>query len=134
MIASQQPLNLTVNVSGFVPVDVTLQPLPSPATSSVAATAVIKEDVVRRVNLRDFMFKQVGKFVTIDFVKNDGTDRMLNGRLGVRKHLKGGDSTLAGADKPYLVVYDMKAKGYRAVNLETVKEVRAQRTRYTVIG
>jgi len=134
MIASQQPLNLTVNVSGFVPVDVTLQPLPSPATSSVAAPAVIKEDVVRRVNLRDFMFKQVGKFVTIDFVKNDGTDRMLNGRLGVRKHLKGGDSTLADADKPYLVVYDMKAKGYRAVNLETVKEVRAQRTRYTVIG
>jgi hypothetical protein len=135
MNASQQTLTLSVNVAGFVPATVTLQPTPVTSVSTPATPqAALKEDVLRRVNLRDCMFKQVGKFVTIDFIKQDGSDRSLNGRLGVRKHLQGGVSTVSGDDKPYLVVYDMQAKGYRAVNLETVKEVRAQRTRYTIIG
>jgi len=135
MNATQQSLNLNISVAGFVPQTVTLQPVP--AAAPVATTPVkvaLKEATLCRVNLKDFMFKQVGRFVSIDFVKQDGSDRSLNGRLGVRKHLKGGTSTVAGADKPYLVVYDVQSKGYRAVNLDTVSEVRAQRTRYTIIG
>jgi hypothetical protein len=137
MIATQQPLNLIVNVAGFLPVEVTMQPAQQPKveTTPVPTPKVeMKEEILCRVNLRDFMFKQVGRFVGIDFIKLDGSDRMLNGRLGVRKHLKGGDSTVTGDDKPYLVVYDVKAKGYRAVNLDTVKAVRAQHTRYTITG
>jgi hypothetical protein len=135
MNAIQQPLSLSVNVSGFAPVDVILQPLTSiPAQAGKSAPVVVVDAELHRVNLHDFMVKQVGKFVGLDFTKIDGSDRSLNGRLGVRKHLKGGVNNVAGDDRPYLVVYDMKAKGYRAVNLATVTMVRAQHTRYTVIG
>jgi hypothetical protein len=132
----QQPLSINVNVAGFVPVDVTLQPQSSaaPQVPAPKAEVVLAEASLHRVNLHDFLVKQVGRFVTLDFTKVDGADRTLNGRLGVRKHLKGGTNKVAAADRPYLVVYDVKTKGYRAVNLATVIEVRAQHTRYTVIG
>lgn len=89
---------------------------------------------IHRTKLRDFLRGQVGKFVGLDFAKVDGTSRSLNGRLGVRKHLKGGHNNLAGSAQPYLVMYDVKTPGYRAVNLATVGQVRANRKCWTVVG
>lgn len=135
MNESQQSLSIQVNVAGFIPVDVTMQPVPSAKViTSASVQTVVTEAQLHRVNLQDFLFKQVGKFVGLDFTKIDGSDRTLNGRLGVRKHLKGGTNTVVADDRPYLVVYDVNGKGYRAVNLATVMEVRAQHTRYTIIG
>jgi len=62
-----------------------------------------------------------GKFFTVTFIKKDGSARIMNCRLGVTKHLKGGVSTLN--PEQYLTVYDVKAKGYRAVNLATIISV-----------
>ena len=62
-----------------------------------------------------------GKFFTVSFIKKDGTTRVMNCRLGVTKHLKGGVSTLDASQ--YLTVYDMQAEGYRAVNLSTIISV-----------
>jgi hypothetical protein len=62
-----------------------------------------------------------GKFFTVNFIKKDGSLRVMNCRLGVKKHLKGGVSNL-DAEK-YLTVYDMQAEGYRAVNLSTIVSV-----------
>lgn len=62
-----------------------------------------------------------GKILTVVFVKKDGTERVLNGRLGVTKHLKGGVSR---AGEQYITIFDLKNGGYRSVNKETIKEVR----------
>ena len=62
-----------------------------------------------------------GKFFTVVFVKKDGTTRVMNCRLGVTKHLKGGVSTLNPSE--FLTVYDMQAEGYRAINLSTIVSV-----------
>jgi hypothetical protein len=62
-----------------------------------------------------------GKFFTVSFIKKDGSTRVMNCRLGVTKHLKGGVSTLNPTE--YLTVYDMQAEGYRAVNLSTIVSV-----------
>jgi hypothetical protein len=62
-----------------------------------------------------------GKFFTVSFVKKDGSLRVMNCRLGVKKHLKGGVSNLDASQ--YLTVYDMQAEGYRAVNLATIVSV-----------
>jgi hypothetical protein len=62
-----------------------------------------------------------GKIFTVTFTKKDGTERVLNGRLGVTKHLRGGTNKL-DADK-FITVYDMQAKGYRAVNRDTITSV-----------
>lgn len=61
-----------------------------------------------------------GKFFTVGFVKKDGTKRVMNGRLGVTKHLAGGVKTLT---PNYICVYDTVSKGYRSINPCTVYEV-----------
>ena len=94
----------------------------------------ITTSTIHRVMLDAFFKGNQGKFVGVDFIKKDGSKRSLNGRLGVRKHLKGGISTLAGSDNPYLVMYDVKTKGYRAVNLATVNQVRSQKAKFQVVG
>lgn len=63
-----------------------------------------------------------GKFVSVTFTKKDGSTRVLVGRLGVKKHLKGGVSTL-DADK-FITIYDTQNEGYRAINRETIQSVR----------
>jgi hypothetical protein len=62
-----------------------------------------------------------GKFMTVTFVKKDGTIRVLNGRLGVTKYLKGGKSTLD--PNKYVTLYDVQSKDYRAVNRDTIISV-----------
>lgn len=62
-----------------------------------------------------------GKILTVVFIKKDGTERVLNGRLGVTKYLKGGVNR--NGDQ-YITIFDLKSKEYRSVNKETIKEVR----------
>ena len=74
------------------------------------------------MKLDQFILNSNGKFVTITFVKKDGSERVLNGRLGVTKHLKGGVSTLNPTE--YITIYDVQNGGYRAVNRSTIKRVK----------
>lgn len=73
------------------------------------------------MKIADFIAQSKGKFITVSFIKKDGTARVLNGRTGVTKHLKGGTSTI-DHDK-YLVVYDTVNTGYRCVNKDTIVSV-----------
>lgn len=68
-----------------------------------------------------FILSSAGKFVTVTFVKKDGTERVMNGRLGVKKHLKGGTSTLDPNE--YITLFDVVKGGYRAINRKTIKQV-----------
>ncbi len=72
-----------------------------------------KQDIINRVG---------DKFFTVDFVKKNGEKRTMNCRLGVTKHLRGGNSTTAHYDN-LLTVYDMKIHGYRTVNIETLQRI-----------
>mgnify|MGYP003647859841 CR=1 FL=1 len=69
-----------------------------------------------------------GKFVTITFVKNDGSIRSINGRTGVTKHLKGGN--ISGLDSPgkikYITIWDLKAKGYRNIRRDSILRINAE--------
>lgn len=73
------------------------------------------------MKIADFIAKSKGKFITVLFVKKDGTIRTLNGRIGVTKHLKGGTSTVDYSK--YLVVYDTINAGYRSINRDTIVSV-----------
>lgn len=65
--------------------------------------------------------EQAKGFVTVTFLKSDGSIRKMNCRMGVTKHLKGGKSTLDASK--YVTVYDMAKASYRAVNRETIIEI-----------
>ena len=72
--------------------------------------------------LDQLIMQSAGRFVTVTFTKKDGTDRVLTGRLGVTKHLKGGKSTLDA--EQYITIFDVVNKGYRAINRSTIKSVK----------
>lgn len=63
-----------------------------------------------------------GKMVTVTFVKKNGNVRVLNGRLGVKKYLKGNLNTKSS---DYITIYDVKNKGYRSINRDTILGLRA---------
>jgi hypothetical protein len=80
----------------------------------------------------DTIIAQAGDhFATVEFTKKDGSLRKMNFRVGVKKHLKGGESTVA--HKTNLVsVYDVQAKGYRVFNKNTAKRLVVNGEEYIV--
>ena len=65
--------------------------------------------------------EQSSGFVTVTFVKKDGSVRKMNCRVGVSKYLKGGKSTLDA--NQYVTVYDMTKAAYRAINCDTIIDI-----------
>lgn len=79
--------------------------------------------------LTDLIEQSNGKFISVTFIKKDGSERVLVGRLGVTSRLKGGTSTL-DADK-FITIFDVQNDGYRAVNRDTIRSVRVDGQEYT---
>lgn len=63
-----------------------------------------------------------GRIFTVTFVKKDGSIRKMNCRTGVTKFLKGGKRTTD--PNKYIIVFDMQNNAYRAVNKETILEIK----------
>ena len=66
--------------------------------------------------------EQANGFVTVTFLKKDGTIRKMTCRMGVTKYLKGGESKLNA--EQYVTVFDVTKSAYRAINRETILEVK----------
>lgn len=73
------------------------------------------------MNLDQFILDSNGKFVSVDFIKKDGSLRTITGRLGVKAPLKGGKSTLDPNE--YITIYSLADEGYRAINRKTIQAV-----------
>lgn len=73
-------------------------------------------------NLASKLLNTNGKIVTVTFTKKDGSIRVMNCRLGVTKYLKGGQSTLDPSK--FITVYDLQAKGYRAIAKEAILAIK----------
>ena len=73
-------------------------------------------------NFLERILSSNGKIFSVEFIKKDGSRRLMNCRLGVTKHLRGGECTL---DKEkFLVVYDLQSEGYRAINKDSIINVK----------
>ena len=86
---------------------------------------------ISRSEVKKMLKESEGKFFGVTFVKKDNSLRKLNGRIGVHINLKGKDSTTKHIDN-YVTVYDIKSRGYRTVNIDTVVGVRINKMEYTV--
>lgn len=74
---------------------------------------------------REDFEKLVGSgYFTVKFTKKDGSERVLNGRLGVKKYVKGTDKRTHLPDD-LVIVYDQQKEQYRSFHLDSLKEVRA---------
>jgi hypothetical protein len=72
---------------------------------------------------RDIIEATNGSIFSCKFLKKDGSERLMNARLKVAKHLRGGVSTTAHKDN-LITVFDMQAQNYRNINLITLKSVK----------
>ena len=68
-----------------------------------------------------------GKFFTVTFTKKDGSERVLNGRVGVYKSkhapLTGEGLAYTPSDYGLVTVFDAQKKAYRMVNTSTIREL-----------
>jgi hypothetical protein len=65
-----------------------------------------------------------GKIFGVTFIKKDGTTRNMTARLGVRKDLKGIGLSFSPDERNLIVVFDMRKKAYRMINLSTILSIR----------
>jgi ABC-type antimicrobial peptide transport system ATPase subunit len=73
-----------------------------------------------------------GRFFSVSFIKKDGSLRKLVGRTGVTKALKGGLCTV-NRDQ-YIIAYDVNAKGYRSINVNSIVALACNGERVYVTG
>jgi hypothetical protein len=72
------------------------------------------------------------KIFSVTFTKKDGSEREMVCRLGVTKHLKGGELKYSPEDFNYLTVYDMQSEGYRTLNVNTLKRIKVDGVEYNI--
>lgn len=77
-----------------------------------------------------------GGFFTVKYTKKDGTDRVMNARLGVKKHLKGGSLPYDAASKGLIPCYDAQfedpTKAYRMINVTTMSALKINGKVYVI--
>lgn len=81
------------------------------------------------------MKKSSSKFFSLEFIKRTtGEPRTMVCRLGVTKGLKGGKLKFDPIEKDLLPVYDMQAKGFRSISLDSINWVKVGGVTYNVIN
>jgi hypothetical protein len=74
---------------------------------------------------KQLLLNTQGKTFNVGFIKRStGELREMNARLGVKKHLKGGDLPYDPFEKDLLPVFDMQKRGYRSISLDTIKYIK----------
>ena len=78
-----------------------------------------------------------GAFFTVKFIKKDGTERVMNARFGVKKHLKGGSLPYDRVQKGLLSLWDPKAaeetgNGYRLLSVGAILSAKINGVEYIV--
>jgi hypothetical protein len=87
--------------------------------------------LISELKLLELIKSTNGKMFSVTFTKKDGSIRKLNGRLGVKKYLKGGVNTTAHMSN-YINVFDAHKREYRKVNLDTVESLVINSKEYIV--
>ena len=73
------------------------------------------------------------KFFTAHFIKKDNTKRILNCMIGKRwEYKKDRTQPYDPEDYNLLKVYDLKNKGFRIINFETLYKLNINKTKYII--
>lgn len=75
-----------------------------------------------------------GTIFTVVFTKKDGTIREMTCRLGVKKHLKGGELKYNPNSLGYLIVFDMQKQAYRTINTNTILTIKLKGITYDLVN
>lgn len=73
--------------------------------------------------MRELILGTKGRIFSVTFVKANGEERKLIGRVGVKKFVKGTGGRYKPEDYDLITLFDMQKMAYRMVNLKTIKEL-----------
>lgn len=71
------------------------------------------------------------KIFYCEFIKKDGTIRKMKARLGVTKHLSGGQLKYDAASQGNLIVFDMEKREYRTIKTDNIVRMKARGFTYS---
>jgi len=80
------------------------------------------------------LFQEItsGKIFTAQFIKKDGSRRLMNCRTNVKKFTNGKGLSFDPIARNLLPVYDLKVKDYRFINLSTLISVTIKGKKYFI--
>ena len=80
------------------------------------------------------LFQEItsGKIFTAQFIKKDGSRRLMNCRTNVKKFTNGKGLSFDPIARNLLPVYDLKVKDYRFINLSTLISVTIKGQKYFI--
>ena len=88
--------------------------------------------IIDEQEAKKLIAKHSGKFIAVEFSKQDGSKRIMNCRTGVKKYLK--QTTVQRVRPPYLVsVYDVRIKQYRSFDIRRLHKIVVGGNTYTVV-
>jgi|TARA_R110002110_G_scaffold202615_1_gene413624 hypothetical protein len=89
---------------------------------------------INRNKAKELIKESKGLIFSTSFIKKDNTLRVLTGRLKVTKYLKENAKKQPYDPNKYNLqpVYDLKAKGYRMLNLNTLITLSINKTKYII--
>lgn len=76
-----------------------------------------------RTELETFKDMVGSNIFSVKFTKKNGDLREMVCRLGVKKHLQGGELKYDPASLGYITVFDMQVLEYRTINVSTLKQL-----------
>jgi hypothetical protein len=89
---------------------------------------------INRTKAKELIKESKGLIFNASFIKKDNTVRTLTGRLKVTKYLKENAKEQPYDPNKYNLqpVYDLKAKGYRMLNLNTLLTLNINTNKYII--
>ena len=87
---------------------------------------------ISKAKATDLIKNSQGKFINVVFTKKNGDERTLTGRTGVHKYTTGEGLKYNPDDYGLVGIFDNIKKGYRMVNLNTLREITIQGTTHEV--
>jgi hypothetical protein len=89
---------------------------------------------INRTRAKELIKESKGLIFSTSFIKKDNTLRVLTGRLKVTQYLKENAKEQPYDPNKYNLqpVYDLKAKGYRMLNLNTLITLTINKTKYKI--
>jgi hypothetical protein len=90
-------------------------------------------NIITIENAAKLMKSTNGRIFSTSFVKKDGSSREMTCRLGVKKHLKGGELAYDPSEYDLMTVFDLQKNQYRMINLDTITSITIDGISYTVV-
>ena len=89
-------------------------------------------DIITSTRAKELIKESKGLIFAATFTKKDGSHRLMNARLKKYISKTGRPAPYKAQDYNLIPIYDMKSKGWRSLNLNTILTLSINKTKYII--